>query len=108
MAIASELLLMFLKAQATASFAILLVLALRLSVRRAVGAEISYSLWFLVPAAGFAGLFPSLPEVSAELRMGAPPHGLLSQLAALRTPALQHSDLIWLGWLVGAVALGSL
>src|SRR5438045_9305749 len=103
---ASELLLMFLKAQATASFAVLLVLALRLSVRRLFGAEIAYSLWFLVPSAGLAGLFPSLPEVSAELRLQSPPHGIIHALAALRNPALQHRDLLWLAWLVGALALG--
>jgi beta-lactamase regulating signal transducer with metallopeptidase domain len=106
MAIVSELLLMFLKAQAMASCAILLVLALRLPVRRLFGAEIGYSLWSLVPAAGVAGLFPSLPEVSAELRLSSPPHGVINTLAALRAPALQHSDLIWLGWLAGAMALG--
>ncbi|MGZ3280717.1 MAG: M56 family metallopeptidase [Caulobacteraceae bacterium] len=103
---ASELLLMFLKAQATASFAVLLVLALRLSVRRLFGAEIAYSLWFLVPSAGLAGLFPSLPEVSAELRLQAPPHSIVRSLAALRAPALQHSDLVWIVWAAGAAALG--
>ena len=103
---ASELLLMFLKAQATASFALLLVLALRLSVRRLFGAEIAYSLWFLVPSAGLAGLFPSLPEISDELHAkGAPAAHLL---AALRAPALQHAELIGQIWLAGALVLGSL
>ena len=108
MAIASELLLMFLKAQAAASFAILLVLALRLSVRRLFGAEIGYSLWFLVPPAGIAGLCPSLPELSAELHFTSPPHGIVHTLADLWGPALRHSDQIWLAWLVGALLVGSL
>lgn len=105
MAIASELLLMFLKAQATASCAILLVLALRLSVRRLFGAEIGYNLWFLVPAAGVAGLFPSLPEVSAELHA---PAGAARLIATIRAPALHHADLIGQIWLAGALVLGSL
>lgn len=103
---ASELLLMFLKAQATASFALLLVLALRLSIRRLFGAEIAYSLWFLVPSAGLAGLFPSLPEISDELHAkGAPAAHLL---AALRAPTLQHAELIGGVWLAGAMLLGAL
>jgi beta-lactamase regulating signal transducer with metallopeptidase domain len=102
---ASELLLMFLKAQATASCAALLVLVLRLPVRRLFGAEIGYNLWRLVPAAGLAGLFPSLPEVSAELRA---PAGPVHLLATLRAPALQHVELIAQVWLAGAVLLGGL
>lgn len=103
---ASELLLMFLKAQATASFAILLVLALRLSVRRLFGAEIAYNLWTLVPAAGLAGLFPSLPEISAELH--APGSQAAHLLTTLRAPALQHAVLVGEVWLAGALVLGSL
>jgi beta-lactamase regulating signal transducer with metallopeptidase domain len=96
---------MFLKAQATASFAILLVLALRMSVRRLFGAEIAYSLWFLVPCAGLAGLFPSLPEVGAELSAPGSPGQIL---ATLRAPALQHAALVGQVWLAGAAVLGSL
>jgi beta-lactamase regulating signal transducer with metallopeptidase domain len=103
----TELLLMFLKAQATASCAILLILALRLPVRRLFGAEIGYHLWFLAPVAGVAGLFPSLSEVSAELQ--APPTaGLVHTLAALRAPAMRHLDLIGPVWLAGVLLLGGL
>jgi beta-lactamase regulating signal transducer with metallopeptidase domain len=103
---ASELLLMFLKAQATGTCAILLVLALRLPVRRLFGAEIGYHLWLLAPAAGLAGLFPSLPEVSAQLRTP-PTSGFVHTLATLRAPALHHPDLIAEVWLAGALVLGA-
>ena len=104
---ATELLLMFLKAQATASCAILLILALRLPVRRLFGAEIGYHLWALAPTAALAGLFPSLPEVSARLQT--PPGDRIAlTIATLRAPALHHPDRIGLIWLAGALALGGL
>jgi beta-lactamase regulating signal transducer with metallopeptidase domain len=102
---ASEmLLLMFLKAQAAASCAILLILVLRLPVRRLFGAEIGYHLWILAPAAGVAGLFPSVAEFNTRLQT--PPTDLAAAISTLRAPALRHADLISGAWLAGAAVLG--
>lgn len=97
--------LMFLKAQAAASGAILLTLALRLPVRRAFGAELGYHLWLLVPVAGLAALFPGLPEFRAEVRMT--PTGLANALSLVRTPLQDHARLAALIWAAGALALGA-
>jgi beta-lactamase regulating signal transducer with metallopeptidase domain len=99
------LVLMFLKAQVAASAAILLTVALRLPVRRLFGAEIGYSLWLLVPVAGLASLFPSLPEFREELQR--PPTGLANALAFIRAPALQHANLALAVWMAGVLALGA-
>jgi beta-lactamase regulating signal transducer with metallopeptidase domain len=98
------LVLMFLKAQAAASVAILLCLALRLPVRRLFGAEIGYNLWLLVPVAGLASLFPTLPEFQEQLQK--PPTGLASALAVIRAPAIEHAQLAVLVWTAGFLALG--
>jgi beta-lactamase regulating signal transducer with metallopeptidase domain len=100
------LVLMFLKAQVAASCAILLVVALRLPVRRLFGAELGYSLWLLVPVAGLASLFPSLPEVREGLQR--PPTGLANALALVRAPALAHASLVALVWAAGVLILGGL
>jgi beta-lactamase regulating signal transducer with metallopeptidase domain len=97
------LVLMFLKAQMAASCAILLVVALRLPVRRLFGAELGYNLWFLVPVAGLASLFPSLPEFREDLHRQ--PTGLANALALIRAPALEHAALVALVWATGALAL---
>lgn len=97
------LVLMFLKAQAAASGAILLTVALRLPVRRLFGAELGYLLWLLVPVAGLASLFPSLPEFRDD-----PGTGLANALAVVRTPVEEHALAIALVWTAGAVALGGL
>jgi beta-lactamase regulating signal transducer with metallopeptidase domain len=103
---ATELLvLMFLKAQAAASGAILLTLALRLPVRRAFGAELGYYLWLLVPVAGLAALFPGLPEFRDELRSS--PSGLVTVLSLVRTPVVDHARLVSLVWAAGTLALGA-
>jgi beta-lactamase regulating signal transducer with metallopeptidase domain len=93
---------MFLKAQVAASGAILLTLALRLPVRRLFGAEIAYHLWLLVPVAGLASLFPTLPEFGMKLRGAS---DLSQTLATLRAPALEHAPALALVWAAGAVAL---
>jgi len=104
---ATEILItMFLKAQAAASGAILLTLILRLPVRRLFGAEIGYYLWMLVPVAGLASLFPTVPEFSEQLSKT--PNGLAAAFAALRAPVLQHAGIVALVWAAGAVALGAL
>lgn len=100
------LLLMFLKAQAAASCAILLILVLRLPVRRLFGAEIGYHLWCLAPVAGLSGLFPSLSEIGGDIKKA--PTGLFGALTTLRGPALQHADWIVGAWLAGAIVLGGL
>lgn len=103
---ATELLiLMFLKVQAAASGAILLTLALRLSVRRAFGAELGYYLWLLVPVAGLAALFPGLPEFREGLR--AAPTSLASALALIRTPVQEHARLAAIVWAAGALGLSA-
>ena len=96
--------LMFLKAQAAASGAILLTLALRLPVRRTFGAELGYYLWLLVPIAGLAALFPGLPEFRTELRLS--PTGLANALYLVGTPAQDHARLLTLIWTAGAAVLG--
>jgi beta-lactamase regulating signal transducer with metallopeptidase domain len=100
------LVLMFLKAQVAATGAILLTLALRLPVRRLFGAEIGYSLWLLVPVAGLASLFPTLPEFRDQLQLS--PNGLASALALVRTPAMEHANLVAIVWAAGFLALSGL
>ena len=95
---------MFLKAQAAASGAILLTLALRLPVRRLFGAEIGYHLWFLVPVAGLASLFPTVPEFGEDKA----PNRVASAFAALCAPVLQHVSLVALVWTAGVLGLGAL
>jgi beta-lactamase regulating signal transducer with metallopeptidase domain len=92
---------MFLKAQAAASGAILLVMVLRLPVRRILGAELGYHLWLLVPTVALASLFPTLPQ----FRDRAAPSGLDWTFQALRTPTVRHADQLGLVWAVGAVLM---
>jgi beta-lactamase regulating signal transducer with metallopeptidase domain len=99
------LVLMFLKAQVAASGAILLTVALRLPVRRLFGAEIGYSLWLLVPVAGLASLFPSLPDFREGLQRS--PTGLANALALIRAPAIEHAASAAVVWAAGALALGA-
>jgi beta-lactamase regulating signal transducer with metallopeptidase domain len=99
------LLLMFLKAQAAASCAILLIIVLRLPVRRLFGAELGYHLWLLAPVAGFASLFPSLTEMGGARQA---PTGLLNIVETLGAPVLRRADWIVFAWLAGAVVLGGL
>lgn len=102
---ATELLvLMFLKAQAAASGAILLVVALRLPARRLFGAELGYLLWILVPVAALASLFPSLPEFRVGLVKGS---GLKLFLSIVRAPAIEHAPLAATVWAAGVLAMGS-
>lgn len=92
------LVLMFLKAQAAASGVVLLVLALRLPVRRLLGAELGYILWALVPIAAMASLFPTLPEFRRQL--DAAPDGLALQ--TLQLPVMHHAIILFQIWLAGA------
>ena len=94
--------LIFLKAQAAASGAILLVMLLRLPARRLIGAELAYRLWILAPAAALVSLFPSLPEFRRGL--GAP-SGIGLTFSAARIPIL-HDGVLPLIWTVGFVAMG--
>jgi beta-lactamase regulating signal transducer with metallopeptidase domain len=95
------LVLMFLKAQAAAGGAILLALALRYPARRLIGAELSYRLWAIVPAAAFASLFPTLPlflrpvDIQGGVLMGSSP--------ALWAPVIHHAGALSLLWLAGAL-----
>src|SRR4051812_35417427 len=97
------LLCMFLKAEAAASGAILLILILRLPVRRLFGAEIGYHLWLVAPVAGLASLFPTAPEFAVR-----PPGDVASRFAALRPPVLEHAPLIAGLWAAGALAMALL
>src|SRR5690348_15928845 len=96
------LVLMFRKAQAAASAAIVLILVLRLPVRRLFGAELGYVLWTLVPVAAGASLFPSLPAFRPEL--GEPTTLVLN---VIRAPALGHATLAALVWGAGVLAMGA-
>lgn len=85
------------------SAAILLVLALRRSLRNAFGAGIAYPAWGLVPLAMLAVLLPAAqgpmqvaPVVAMEM-----PSGLRAAIAARATPDLA-------AWAVIAVACGAL
>jgi beta-lactamase regulating signal transducer with metallopeptidase domain len=103
---ATELLvLMFLKAQLAASGAILLVLLLRYPARRWIGAELSYRLWAIVPAAAAASLLPTLPlflqfDYRTDVLMGSSP--------AVWSPILRHAPVLALLWLLGAIVLAGL
>ncbi|MEI9891077.1 MAG: M56 family metallopeptidase [Caulobacteraceae bacterium] len=70
------------------------------------GAEIGYHLWRLAPAAGLAGLFPSLTELGDGLKRA--PSGIFNVITSFRGPALQYADLAALAWLAGALLLGGL
>jgi beta-lactamase regulating signal transducer with metallopeptidase domain len=100
------LVLALLKAQVAASVAILIVLALRLPARRLIGAELSYRLWVLAPAAALASLFPTLPEF--EARMNRAPSGLVTTLSTLKVPVLHHASELGYAWLAGAAVLAAL
>ena len=98
------LVLMFLKAQAAAGGAAVLVLALRLPVRRLLGAELGYGLWALVPTASLASLFPSLPEFRQRLDMV--PDGLALQ--TIQLPVIAHARALGLAWLAGAALVAAM
>ncbi len=98
------LVLMFLKAQAAASGAILLVIALRLPARRLIGAELAYRLWTLAPAAALVSLFPSLPQFREDLTRVR--SGLESTLSTLHAPAHHYSPVLVLVWALGFTAMG--
>jgi beta-lactamase regulating signal transducer with metallopeptidase domain len=100
------LVLMFLKAQAAASGAILLTLLLRYPARRLIGAELSYRLWAIVPAAAMASLFPTLPQFLQRLSFA--PSGLESAHPMLWMPAVHHAGLLALIWTTGALGLAAL
>jgi len=98
---ATELLvLMFLKAQAAATGAILLVLLLRYPARRWIGAELSYRLWAIVPAAAAASLFPTL---RLFLRLDDKTDVLMGSSPAVWAPVLHHAPALALVWLLGAL-----
>jgi beta-lactamase regulating signal transducer with metallopeptidase domain len=96
------LVLMFLKAQAAASAAILLVLLLRAPARRLIGAELTYRLWLLVPTAAFASLFPTLPQFRA--RIDQPASGL-QYVVSGSVPAIGHGHLLAFAWAIGAALM---
>jgi beta-lactamase regulating signal transducer with metallopeptidase domain len=94
------LVLMFLKAQAAGAGAILLVLLLRYPARRWIGAELSYRLWAVVPAAAAASLFPTLRlflqlDDKTDVLMGSSP--------TVWAPVLRHAPALTLIWLLGAL-----
>jgi beta-lactamase regulating signal transducer with metallopeptidase domain len=100
------LLLMFLKAQAAASGAILLVLALRLPARRLIGAELAYRLWILAPAAALVSLFPTLPQFLEDVnRMRS---GVETAVFNLRASPLHYANapILAVVWAIGFVAMG--
>jgi beta-lactamase regulating signal transducer with metallopeptidase domain len=99
------LVLMFLKAQVAATGAILLVLLLRYPARRWIGAELSYRLWAIVPAAAAASLLPTLPlflqfDYKTDVLMGSSP--------VVWAPVLRHAPALALLWLLGALVLAGL
>ena len=100
------LLLMFLKAQAAASGAILLVLALRLPARRLIGAELAYRLWILAPAAALVSLFPTLPQFREDVNRAR--SGLEAAGLSLHAPPLHYGDapILAVVWTIGFVAMG--
>ena len=116
---ASELFVLTLvRAQATASLAVVLVLILRGPARRRIGVGLTYRLWLLAPAAALVSPFPTLseflhrvgPVAIADGRLGAD-----GSLAALCLQAFTASGfwsrsagiLIWV-WAIGALTLAGL
>jgi beta-lactamase regulating signal transducer with metallopeptidase domain len=103
---ATELLvLMFLKTQLAGAGAIALVLLLRYPARRWIGAELSYRLWAIVPAAAAASLLPTLPlflqfDYKTDVLMGSSP--------VVWAPVLRHAAILAIVWLLGASALAGL
>lgn len=81
-----------LRAQLAAAAGVLVVLALRVPVRRLVGAEAAYKLWRLAPIAALVSVFPSLSEALKAGSATQPPERLLA-VAMLAV------------WIVGVVGL---
>jgi beta-lactamase regulating signal transducer with metallopeptidase domain len=78
------------------------VLLLRAPARRLIGAELTYRLWWLVPTAAFASLFPTLPQFRERI---AQPAGGLRSVVEGSVPALGHGHWLAIGWAVGAVLM---
>lgn len=97
--------LFFLRAQIAASAGVLIVLALRAPVRRAVGAELAYRLWALPPAAAVASLFPTIWQlIDGERIAGAAWPGAWIGWR----PIERHAELLAQVWSLGAVVLALL
>jgi beta-lactamase regulating signal transducer with metallopeptidase domain len=93
---------MFLRAELAASLAILLILALRLPVRRLLGAELAYGLWLLAPATAMASLFAAFPEFAQPM---ANRHAAAGRLVDW-DPVIGHARLLAPLWLIGAALVG--
>jgi beta-lactamase regulating signal transducer with metallopeptidase domain len=93
---ADLLLLALVRAQAAASAAILVVLALRPFARRLIGPELAYRCWTLVPVAAATSLFPTLQDFLTERSAG-----------PLEFPAMAGASLVLTlyAWGVAALAL---
>ncbi|MEO6341433.1 MAG: M56 family metallopeptidase [Caulobacteraceae bacterium] len=78
----------FIRVQAAACAAVLLVLLLRRPVRQVIGAGLTYRLWLLVPVAIVASLFPSLSEIA--------------RAGAAQDLGFEHASLLLCAWLGGA------
>lgn len=96
-------------ATVASSVAIVLALVLRTSARRALGAELAYALWTLVPVAIVAALVPAP-------RLGGAAFGAIPQLPAIAVGAHSATDgaasfpfgaLVLVLWGAGACAFGA-
>ena len=100
----TEILALFVRLVLASSLAMLVVLGLRLSVRHAFGAGISYALWLLVPASMLAMILPrpaSLPMVVVE--RGQPLFDTFAGGATLMSTHIEVSQWLLLAWLCGAL-----
>jgi beta-lactamase regulating signal transducer with metallopeptidase domain len=101
---ASELMPLLLRAALFASFAILVVLALRRPLLRWLGASLAYQAWLLVPLVVAASVLPGRPgTVLQSVEVLRPVQTLTAQAT---TPASSgQADTLWLVWAAGAAAV---
>ena len=91
------------------SLIISLVLLLRVPVRRAFGASVTYRVWLLVPIPLVAMLLPGAPGASSEfvtyVQMD-PVYSLVQRSLSVPLDA-SASSINWYAWLLGAWGAGA-
>lgn len=96
---------------AATSAAVLLVLALRASVRRVLGSAAAYLLWLLVPIAALGCLLPAKTELRAEsvapISSGAADYreSIATAVAMSPEPAFDPAPSLVAIWLVGSLVM---
>jgi beta-lactamase regulating signal transducer with metallopeptidase domain len=100
---ASELALLILRTALFTSLAILVLLAVRTSVRRWLGAALAYQAWLIVPVVAAASLLPdrSAPQLLSVQTLR-PVQALAVRVTATESP--QQVDFLLFTWACGATA----